>query len=429
MTKQLNVPGVRWILVPALIFAVLIAFSEGRQLHSPPEDAVQHLGHLRSAQPWGGLATQDAMRRLESSWQERPSASLDELNWALRRYPLSAEAWLLRTRILRQLQGLAEETRQSLHAALSIQPHSRELNWMALSLAESFEDQDLVARLLRGAIASRPHESDRALFAAARWFPDPDERIDRVLPQGDAYLTHAVQYGVKQDLPDLAAAAWQRLERLPEPDRRVFRDYLRLQRSHGRGDRVLDVLVSLDPAHRRGRLPAGDFSVSLDALNHLGWNLRMPDGVRLVRDESDLPPGLAAPHPHAPLSAASLRVEFDGTENVNLNAPRVRFRAAESGHYRLTGWWKAENLTTRALPALEVRLVGSRYLDRLDVPATSFPWQPFSFDLTIGESMPAIQLSLVRADTQAFDRYIRGTLSLAGLMLEPADAPAKTEAP
>lgn len=429
MTSLRNVVGGRWILLPALILALVISFSEARQLRQASQGAVQQLNQLKGDQPWGGLAAQDAARHLETTWLEQPAESLGALDWALSRYPLNAEAWLLRARILRQLSGLDTATIQSLHAALSVQPHSREINWTALPVAESVGDKELVALLLRRATADSRHDTERALFIGARWFPDYGERLDQVLPDGESFLIRAVRYAREQDLPDLAEAAWQRLEQPRQPGERVLEDYLRIQRAHDQHGRVLAVLQQLDPAHRPGRLPGGDFSVSSDALRHLGWNLNMPAGVRLSRDEDALPPAHATAHPHAPLPPASLRLEFDGRENVRLNAPWVRIEVAEPGNYRLTGWWKAERLTTRSLPALELRLEGVRFRRRLDVPAASFPWQPFSIDLTIDETLPTIRFGVVRADTDAFDRYISGSLSLAGLSLEPTDAPPELEAP
>lgn len=423
MTVRNETSRRHWLLLPALLVAVALAASEAFHLRRSSDDPIQDLNRLAAAQPWGGWAAREASVRLANDWLDNPAARLDALEWALRRYPLDAEAWLLRARLLRDIQGLDEATQRSMLAALSVQPGLRELNWRALGLAEAFGDRDLVAHALHQWTLGRTQNVDRALFAAARWFPEPGERLDRVLPQGEDYLIRAVRYALDQDLPELAEAAWQRLDQPRRPNQRVLSDYLRLQRAHGHHDRVLAVLQSLDPAHRPGRLPGGDFSVSLDTLGHLGWTLRMPAGVRLVRDERDLPPGLPPPHPAAPLPSASLRLEFSGTDNIRLNTPRVRFRPSEPGRYVLSGWWKAQRLTTRALPALEVRLDGTRVRHRVEVPAPTFDWQPFSIELQIDESRPVIQFSVVRADTQAFDRYLGGRLSLAGLRLEALTEP------
>ncbi|TVS13937.1 MAG: hypothetical protein EA419_00655 [Wenzhouxiangella sp.] len=414
-----------WLLIPALVVAGALAASEALRLRQAPDDPVVHLNELAAVQPWGGLAARRASLGLEQAWREGPAETLKALDWALTRYPLDAEAWLLRARLLRETRGLDEQTRLSVYAALAAQPGQRDLQWRALGLAEAFGDAELVAATLQNWTMGRTQNVDRALFAAARWFPDPGERLDRVLPEGEAYLLRAMRYARDQDLPDLAHAVWQRLDPPRAPGERVLEDYLRVQRAAGRSDRVWAVLQTLDPAHERGRLPGGDFSVSLDALDQLGWHLRMPAGVSLIRDENDLPPGLPAPHPRAPLAQASLRLEFSGRENVRLNNPRIRFRPSEPGPHRLTGWWKAERLTTRALPSLDVRLTGGTRVRRsLDLPGPEFDWQPFSVDLDIDETLPVIQFSVVRRDTEAFDRYIAGSLSLAGLRLERVAPPS-----
>ena len=409
-----------WLLVPALVLAGVLAASEFLKLRQAAEDPVRRLHDLASAQPWGGLAAREATLRLGQIWRDQPSTTLESLDWALTRYPLDAEAWLLRARLQRELHGLDEQTRLSVAAALAVQPGLRDLHWRALSLAEAFGDAELVAYVLQRWTTGRSQNVDRALFAAARWFPDPGERLDRILPEGEDYLVRAIRYARDQDLPELAEAAWQRLDQPRGPSERVLDNYLRVQRAHGHSDRVLAVLQTLDPSYAPGRLPGGDFSVSLDALGRLGWSLRMPAGVALRRDETDLPPDLPAPHPSAPLAPASLRLEFSGRENVRLDTPRVQFRPTAPGRYRLTGWWKAQRLTTRALPYLELRLDGTRERRSLELPAPAFDWRAFSLDLDIDETLPVIRLQVVRSDTQAFDRYIGGSLSLAGLRLEPA---------
>jgi hypothetical protein len=409
-----------WLLIPALALSSAIGLSEALQLRQAAADPILHLNQLTQRQPWGGLAARQAALELEQAQLGDPGGTLAAVNWALTRYPLDAEAWILRARLLRNTRGLDEQTRLSVSAALAVQPGRHEIHWRALSLAEAFGDPDLVASTLKRWTQGKTQNVDRALFTAARWFADPGEQIDRILPEGEAYLVNAIRYAREQDLPELAHAAWQRLEQPRLPHERVLADYLNVQRKHGQRERVLAVLQTLDPTHRPGQLPGGDFSVSLDALNHLGWTVRMPAGVTLERDEDDLPPGLPTPNTASPLAPASLQVIFNGRENVRLNTPRVRFRPTEPGAFRLTGWWKGERLTTRALPYLEVRLDGTQVRQRLNLPEANFDWQRFAFDLTIDESLPIIQFSVIRSDTQAFDRYISGSLSLAGLGFEPA---------
>ena len=395
-----------------------MAASEAIQLRLAGADPIKELDRLATMQPWGGLAAREASWNLERNWPDNRASRLVALDWALTRYPVDPQAWLLRARLLHQTQGVDMETRLSLNAAISAQPHSRELNWRALGMAEALGDTDLVAHLLRQSTFGRSLNVERSLFVAARWFPDPGERLDRALPEGERYLIASMRYARDQGLPELAQAAWLRLDQPREPQEQVLADYLHVQREHGQHDRVLSVLQTLDPAYRPGSLPGGDFSVPMATLRHLGWSLRVPAGARLVRDERDLPPGLPTPHSDAPLPQASLRLEFSGQENLRLNGPRVRFRPTEPGQYRLTGWWKAERLTTRALPRLELSMEGTRTRHHVEVPGPSFEWQQFTIDFTVDESLPVFQFRVARPSTQAFDRYLGGRLSLAGLHTE-----------
>lgn len=418
-----------WLLIAGLVLAAGLAFSEALQLRRVGDDPIQQLNQLAGQQPWGGLAARELTARLQHDWQHDPANRLNALDWALSRYPLDAEAWLLRAFLLREINGLDQRTRQSMDIALQVQLDIRDLSWRALELAEDFADPELVALVLLRSTQSRVANVPRALSAGARWFPDPAEQLDRTLPAEERHLVAAMRHARREDLPELAEAVWQRLEQPRPADDAALRNYLWVQRNHGQGERVTAVRRTLDPAYRPGVLPGGDFSVCLDTLQHLGWNLGMPDGVRLVRDERDLPPDLFAPHPRAPLPQASLRLQFNGTENVRLNTPRVQFQPAGAGTWRLSGWWKAEGLTTRALPALDVRLERTGFRQTLELPGRSFDWQPFALELSIDESLPIIRISVVRADTGAFDSQIGGSLSLAGLRLDPVAERAQQTSP
>lgn|GEM_PF-1673061 len=409
------------LLIPALVLAAGLAFNEALQLRLVGDDPIQELNQLAVRQPWGGLAARELSSRLQQDWRQDPARRLDSLDWALSRYPLDAEAWLLRAFLLREINGLDQRTRQSVDAALQIQLDLSELSWRALELAEDFADPEFVAYVLRRSTESRVANVAKALSAGARWFPDPEEQLNRILPDSERHLVQAFHHARRQDLPELTEAIWQRLEQPRRADDVLLRFYLQIQRAHGQTERVTAVRRSLDPTYQQGALPGGDFSVCLDTLAHLGWNLRMPDGVRLVRDERDLPADLFAPHPLAPLPQASLRLEFSGTENVRLDTPRVQFQPDQAGTWRLIGWWKAEGLTTRALPVLDVRLERTGIRQTLELPGRSFDWQPFALELKIDEPLPVIRISVARAAADAFDRDIGGALSLAGLRLDRVD--------
>ena len=418
-----------WLLGVPLLLAGWIAVSEYRSVRWDPELTPQdRLARLSSSQTWGGLAAREAARELEVRWRLDPSAAAQALDWQLARYPLDAWRWLLSARIQRELQRTqapaADHTR-SRHAldigvAQAVHPRNRNMQWQAINLAQTFGDAELVAEQLRLWLDGQPDAVDRALFLARRWLPEPGQRLDRVLPAGEAYLVSAMRHARATGQLDLASAVWARLPQPRPADDRALADYVHITLAANRTDITLALWQTLDPAYHPGALPGGHFGVGLAALDALGWDLRLPAGARLRLDPA-LPDRLPV-DPEGRIQARSLRIDFDGNENLHLNAPRLRFPVPEAGAYRLRGWWQAEYLTTRSLPALVLQTGSPPKTLRLEVPSAHFRWAPFEAELHIDTPGDTVTLFLNRRRTNAFDRRIAGTLWLTGLHLEPMDA-------
>ncbi|NBD95212.1 MAG: hypothetical protein GVY11_01895, partial [Gammaproteobacteria bacterium] len=265
-----------------------------------------------------------------------------------------------------------------------------------------------VFRQLRLLLEVQPTATDRALFIGSRWSDDPGELIDEILPPGREYLQQAMRRARRSGSMPLAEAVWARYIADPDaglaPDDDAFEDYIYLVLRHDDA-RAMAAWQAVDAGYRSGDLPAGDFSWPLEVLPSFGWSLRTPESVRLERvaiDDGEI---------------HGLAVAFSGEHNVRLNNPAVRFPSAGPGFYRLRGWWRAEGLTTRALPFLELRTQGGerRTRRRVEVPAPEFGWTPFSIDYEVHQAGQHVVFRLRRDATDAFDRYIEGRIVLAGL--------------
>ncbi|TVP83333.1 MAG: hypothetical protein EA347_12715, partial [Thioalkalivibrio sp.] len=152
----------------------------------------------------------------------------------------------------------------------------------------------------------------------------------------------------------------------------------------------------------------------------LEWDTRMPAGSQATRDTRSF---VSEP--------ASLRLEFDGKETLRLTRPSVGIPvAANPGGWVVSGYWRGERLTTRALPYLDLRL-GNGERVRVEVPATTFDWTPFRIELDGSDRPGLLYLQLRRAPpVHHFDRYLAGTLWLDALRVEPLpEPPAPLAAP
>jgi hypothetical protein len=162
------------------------------------------------------------------------------------------------------------------------------------------------------------------------------------------------------------------------------------------------------PDYRPSQVPNADFRHEPGSARGLNWDTRMPAGSRAGRDTERF---VTAP--------ASLRLDFDGKETLRLGRPSVRVPvAANVDGWVLSGHWRGDRLTTRALPYLSVR-TGNGGQVRANVPAPSFGWTPFRVEIEGSAEATVLHVQLQRdPSTHHFDRFLAGTLWLDALRLE-----------
>lgn len=407
---------VRVLVVLAGLAAIGIAVSEYRLLRAVDRsDPASSLEQIKAWQPWGGLASLHASRILSLRWRSDPHQAEQLLSWQLQRYPIDPQGWLVRSTVAFQTDAPVEQRAAHLKAAAATQPHNRAVRWQAAMTSLRAGDTDLTEQHLKLAARGDRRYTSRALFMAQRWINSPDELLDRIVPSTEEHLTAAMRHARDTEQLELAEAIWQRLEQPREPWDRVVSDYLELAFGAGDHERVMSVWAELDPAYRRGNVPAGSFHLPWDAMSTFGWRVRMPEGVRVELDEELPVTEQGTLSSAAPPEARSLRLDFDGNENLRLRHPVVQFPIPETGQYRLQGWWRGEHLTTRSLPRLDIGLRHGSLRERVQTPRGHFDWQPFQIDFEVGVNNEIMTLRVVREQTDAFDRYIAGRLWLSHL--------------
>lgn len=366
-------------------------------------------GGLEVALPWGGLAGRRMAAALEAGWRTYPAEAEAFLAGQLQRYPVDRARWYDRANIARHLGRDPELVMAHLEAAVAVQPGHRETRWQVAALAQVLGRPDVTISQLRNWLEGQPAATDRALFVAGRWIEDADELLDRLLPEGDAYLEATLHYARQHGWMELGQAAWSRLPRPRPPEDGSLLDFVDLALVQGRRDAAVAAWAETHSDFRPGHVPNADFLHNLGSSRGLDWNVQMPAGSRASRD-----------HRHFVTEPASLRLDFDGRETLHLERPWVRIPVAPNeGGWVLSGYWRAEGLTTRALPYLSAWPEGGRHA-RLDVPAKSFDWTPFRIEIEGSDGAAMLHLQVRRdASVHHFDRFLAGTLWLDVLRLEP----------
>ncbi len=410
-----------WLLLAlAGLVALGIVFSEYRALGALDFDddgAIQ--GELQVALPWGGFAGRRLAAAAEDHWRRYPEAAENFLAWQLQRYPVDHSRWYQRAIIAQYLGRDPDLVLAHLEAAVAVQPLHRETRWRAATLAQLLGHPDLAATHLRQWLDGQPHATEQVLFTAGRWIHEPEELLDRVVPDGEAYLTAVLRFARQHGRVNLAQAAWTRLPGPRPPGDAGLLDYVDLVLATGDHDAAMAAWADTFPDYRPGQVPNADFLHDLGSPNGLNWNTRMPAGSRASRD-----PQRFVSEP------ASLRLDFDGRESLHLGRPSVRIPVVQhNGGWVLSGYWRGQGLTTRALPYLSVWPEGGRRV-RVDVPAATFDWTPFRIEVEVeveagleaAGAAPLLHLQVRRDVPQHhFDRFLAGSLWLDALRVERLD--------
>ena len=346
-----------------------------------------------------------------ADWMIAPQDTEDLIKSASQHYPLDARQWLDLAKISAS-QGDFGQVDRLLKKAIAIRPLHRPTLWSAAQIALQTGDAELAERQLRQWLQLYPRDTGQALFIGSRWIDDPGELLDRMLPSQREYLEEAMEVALRRNDFPLADAVWQRLAPKPALDDPIFLQYVEVLLKQGEVEHAAELWSERDPSWQPGMLANGNFSRALGASLGLNWRRRFaPPGVQIERD-----PGQSYSSP------ASLKIEFNGKENVNLTRPWIWIPVEPGARYRLSGVWRADGLTTRALPYLQLSARRGRLRETIEIPGTDFNWTPWEIEFSVPEGSRLVRLQVRRDSTRAFDRNIDGTLWLDDFRLEPVAA-------
>lgn len=140
-----------------------------------------------------------------------------------------------------------------------------------------------------------------------------------------------------------------------------------------------------------------------------GWIARDVKGAKWERDDEISYQG-----------KYSLRIDFNGKENIAYHHLWQLVPAQPGGRYRLRGQWRGAYVTTRSNPYFQVFSVAAEknVSARSESKRLTWDWQPFEMDLTMPEDAWFLTVRLRRNKTDALDNLISGAIWLDEISLE-----------
>jgi tetratricopeptide (TPR) repeat protein len=303
-------------------------------------------------------------------------------------YPISAEAaWRLGNFLLRQ--SRVPEAFQQIHDAVSIDP---KLTALAVSRCwRSTQDIDQILRI--------------------------------VLPDKQDQNWGAIQFFVQAREPAPAMALWTRIA-AHQPSFAASDAFSLLDMLFETGH-VDDARIVWKQALLAARIPPdADSTGSLvwnggferDLLNGgFDWRLRPIEGAEMDWDEQSVHSG-----------RRSLRLDFDGSANVDFQNVWQHVAVQPSSRYRLSAFFRAEDLSTDSGMRFEIRDVshpGNPARFTPNIVGTQ-PWTRADLDFATSPDTRLLQIVLRRTRSEKLGNKIRGTVWVDDVALVSVSSPA-----
>lgn len=302
------------------------------------------------------------------------------------RYPISADvSWRVGNFLLRQ--GRAEEAFQQIHRAVAADP---KLTPLALSLC--WRSTRNIGLILRTALPADPNVD----WAAIHFFVDPPE-------------------------PDAAFAVWKRLvaDEPSFPVEKAFPlvDMLVAAKQADDAQTVWRQALSAagisQPQAGGSLIWNGGFEQPL--LNGgFAWRYRPVSGAQLELDEETIHSG-----------HRSLRLSFDGSENVDFSNLGQYVVVKPNTRYRFNAYLRAEGLTTETgvrFQIVDANQIASLNLLTPGVTGTQ-PWTLDQVEFKTSPTTHVLLISLRRMQSAMLANKVRGTAWIDDVSLTPAAEP------
>lgn len=303
--------------------------------------------------------------------------------------------WLGLSRLLESQRDL-DGARRAMARALKTDPNYAQTYWAAANLYLRLGDLDLADTAMIRAAELDVGYLEQVLDLVWRFYADPQRIMDVYVPETkDADMT-AMRYFILRESDAGAALAWERLGKFQTtpPERMAYVNYLIGRDQSARAYQVF-LAGEDDPGFFNG-------GIESDLLNG-GFDWRFPSRgpVSVRRDTLRAEDG-----------RASLRIEFNGEENLSFSGV-WHWLSVESGRpYELSFAMRSEEISTDQGIYVEVDGQTS------EAAVRTTPWRTYTIPFTASSDL--VRVSVRRDPSRKFDNLLGGRVWLDAFELHPA---------
>ena len=355
-----------------------------------------------------------------------PAGAVQDYQRAVSELPLSPYYWMDLATAYEQT-GQIDKANEAFQRAVAAYPLSGQVAWQYGNFL--LREQQVSKGLQE---IHRATESDSTLIPLAIsrvWISTHDVRdlLEHALPANAGAYFEALNFFRSSHNADAGLVVWKRLLSLGQPfalaDAFPFMDELIAENRGAEAEEVWREALQASgtplPPRQSSLIWNGEFTQAF-ANGGLGWRWNAPLGVAIDFDE-----------PRVAGTARSVRLDFGGGNNTDLNAPSQYVPVEPNTAYHFRGYLKTEAITTES--GMRFAIGDPNHAGAVNVMTENLtgthPWTREDAEFTTGPDTHFVQVCLYRAPSRLFDNQLSGTAWVADVSLIRSEAGQKSGNP
>lgn len=333
--------------------------------------------------------------------------SLTYVSKAIQRDPLEQEYWLNLARIYQRV-GENKASERALENAILTFPTGFQGRWVSGNLLLQQGALEKALPHFSYILVHYPNQGPTVYDVLGKVINDPDFVLERIVPKDPVSLKQYLSYLYEAGDKEAVQKVWQKRDSFAyQPDRNETLRHINFLISRGDFNEAFEVWKA---RLREEGLPAspdddlitnGGFENEKILGGGFDWKIEKVPGAEITFDSSTAFEG-----------KNSLKIAFNGKENVNFHHVYQFVPLKPDAEYILKANMKSQGLTTKSGMKIEIAGVGAAFYKASEPLTGDNDWKELVVDFRTPPQSQGGMVRIRREKTDKFDRFISGTVWL-----------------